>query len=57
DDFMILIWICEFGRPSIGDEIQFSDGNRVRWTPCGLLLREVKLDSGLVVSMVGAPSA
>ncbi len=57
DDLMIVTWICEFGRPAAGDEIQFSDGNRVRWTPSGLQLREVKLDSGLVVSTVGAPRA
>ena len=57
DDLMIVTWICEFGRPAVGDEIQFSDGNCVRWTPCGLLLRQVRLADGTVVQVDGSASA
>jgi hypothetical protein len=30
-DGMILEWICDHGRPVVGDQIQLSDGSRIMY--------------------------
>jgi hypothetical protein len=52
-----MMWIVEHGRPSFHDLVVLSDGSRVEYVPPGrLVLREVKLDDGVVVSTARAAS-
>ena len=51
DDGLVTSWILSHGLPAEGDLVELSDGNSLLFSGSRLLVREVRLDDGVVVAI------